>query len=135
MDHNQIEILKTEISTDPLSRGYSGMSDLEVADSMNTVNRPVTREYVTGSEIFNATNDVEYSALTVDQQAAWDRLCGIDQIKISSGVAKAREAELFGPGSTTRTNLVALKAAPAISRAQEIGLPMVYEGNVQEARQ
>ena len=134
MDHAQMVILKSEITADPLGRGYSGMSNLAVANSLNTVNRPVTKTYVTGSEIYNATSDTEYAALTAEQQASWDRLCGIDQINISSGVAKAREAELFGPGTATRTALVALKAAPQVSRATEIGLPFVYEGNVQEAR-
>ncbi len=34
-----IAILKTEIDTDPLTRGYDVMSDLEVAGDMNLVNR------------------------------------------------------------------------------------------------
>ena len=134
MDHDQIEILKAEITDDPLSRGYSGMNDLEVAGSLNTVNRPVTKTYLTGSEIFNATDYTEYGALTSDQQASWDRLCGVDQINISSGIAKGREAELFGPGSVTRAALVALKVSPQVSRGTELGLGTVYEGNVQEAR-
>lgn len=134
MNHNQMEILKTEISTDPLTRGYSGMSNIEVATDLNTKYRTDTWDYVSGSEIFNATDDSEYGALTDDQKASWDRLCGIDQIDISSGIAKAREAEFFGPGTTTRINLIALKDAPNISRGVELGLGIVYEGNVQEAR-
>jgi len=35
-----IPTLKTEIDTDPLTRGYSGMTDIQVADDMNLVNRP-----------------------------------------------------------------------------------------------
>lgn len=34
--------LKTEIDTDPLTRGYAGMTDAQVAADINTVNRPDT---------------------------------------------------------------------------------------------
>lgn len=125
--------LKAEITDDPLSRGYSGMSDIEVANDMNTVYRNTIRPTVSGSEIFNETDDVEYAALTDAQKASWDRLCGIDSIDTSSGVAKAREAELFGAATTTRSNLTALRNPPA-SRATELGLSKVREGHVQMAR-
>ena len=109
------------------------MSDLEIANDLNLVYRTLTRDVVNGSEIFNATNDTEYAALTDDQKAIWDRLCSIELIDTDNGVAKAREAELFGSGTTTRSNLIALKNPP-VSRAQELGLSYVYEGHVQEAR-
>lgn len=128
-----IDILKTEITGDPLGRGYSGMNDLEVATDLNTEYRTKMRSIVAGSEIFNITDDTEYAALTDAQKSSWDALCAIDSINTSSGVAKARESELFGPGTTTRDNMAALKS-PAASRAAELGLSIVYEGHVQEAR-
>ena len=128
-----IGILRTELTDDPLSRGYSSMSDLEAANDLNTVYRTKTRDYVSGSEIFNVTDNTEYAALTDAQKISWDALCGIDQIDTSSGVAKAREAEIFGPGTTTRSNLSAIKS-PAATRAVELGIGIVYEGNVMEAR-
>ena len=36
-----IEIIKTEITDDPLTRGYSGMTDVQVANDMNTLYRPL----------------------------------------------------------------------------------------------
>lgn len=36
-------VLSTEVSTDPLLRGYSSMTDQQVADSLNAVNRTVSR--------------------------------------------------------------------------------------------
>jgi len=128
-----IDVLKTELIDDPLSRGYSGMNDLEAATDLNTVYRTDSRDYVRGWEIFNITDDTEYTALTDAKKASWDALCGVEQIDTTSGVAKAREIELFGPGTTTRDNLVSLKN-PAASRAVELGIGIVYEGNVQEAR-
>lgn len=134
MNHNQIGILKTEISTDPLSRGYSGMTDLEVADDLNTVYRTKVRDYISGSEILNeGTDDAEFEVLTETQKIAWTSLCGVDSVDTGSGVARAREKELFGPGTNTRAKLIALKSYD-VSRATELGLPTVYEGNVQEAR-
>lgn len=40
-------ILATEVNDDPLNRGYDGMSDQEVADSMNAVDRSVPRPVLT----------------------------------------------------------------------------------------
>jgi len=42
--------LKTEITTDPLSRGYSGMTNLEAANDMNTAYRTKNVESVSGQE-------------------------------------------------------------------------------------
>lgn len=125
--------LATEVLTDPLNRGYSGMSDAEVADDLNSEYRTRTRDSVFGYEIFNVTNDAEYNALTDAQKSSWDALCAIEQINTSSGVAKAREAELFGPGTTTRSNLIALRIE-SMSRATELGLGFVKVGHVEEVR-
>lgn len=125
--------LKTEITTDPLTRGYSGMTDAQIAADLNTVYRTRNRDYVFGWEIFNATNDTEYSALTDAQKSAWDALCAIEQIDTGNGVAKAREAELFGAGTTTRSNLQALRTEN-ISRAQELIGRDVVEKIVTDAK-
>lgn len=125
--------LKDEITTDPLGRGYSGMTDQQVADSLNAVDRSATYSVITGAQIFNATDDAEYGALTDAQKASWDALCAISEIDTASGVAKAREAELFGPGTQTRSNLQALRSY-SMSRAQELGLGKVNEGDVKHAR-
>ena len=125
--------LRDELLNDPLLRGYSGMTDAEVVASINNPDRVVTRATVSGSEIFNVTDDGEYAALTDTQKSAWDALCAIDTINTSSGVAKAREAELFGAGTATRSNLVALRQS-TVSRAQELGLSRVREGTVAKAR-
>ena len=37
---NDLTTIKTELDTDPLVRGYSGMSDKAAADDMNTIYRP-----------------------------------------------------------------------------------------------
>jgi hypothetical protein len=128
-----IETLKDELNIDPLSRGYASMSDEEAAINLNTVYRTMARDYVAGWEIFNVTDDTEYGALTDSQKASWDALCGIDNVSIDSGIAKSREAELFGPGTTTRDNLISLKTLN-VSRGVELGLGVVKVGHIEEAR-
>jgi len=126
-------ILSSELSSDPLARGYSGMTDQEAADDLNTKYRTATRTAVFGSEILNATDDTEFSALTDAEKDRWLALCAVDYVNVSSGVAKSLEADIFGPGTTTRTNLIALKTE-SISRALELGLNGVLSGDVQYAR-
>lgn len=40
MSATTLAILKTEVLTDPLARGYAGLSDADVASDMNIKNRP-----------------------------------------------------------------------------------------------
>jgi hypothetical protein len=127
------QVLQDEITNDPLARGYSGMTDSEVTDSLNTVNRTYTRDTVTGSEILNVTDDAEFAALTDVNKDRWMALCGIGSIDTSSGIAKALEADIFGAGTTTRDNMVDLKN-PDCSRATELGLPTVKVGDVEYVR-
>lgn len=129
--------LSLELTNDPLGRGYAAMTNQEAADDLNTLYRNQATDNVTGAQIFNATDDTEYAVLTETQKSAWDRLCAITEIDVSNGVAKAREAELFGPGTQTRINLLALKYI-AISRAQELdileGTSLVFATDVANAR-
>jgi len=126
--------LRDELLNDPLGRGYAGMTDEQAATSLNTADRTVIAQFISGSDVFNATDDAEYAALTDAQKSAWDALCAIDQIDTSSGVAKAREAELFGAGTATRSNLVALRQS-TVSRLTELGIGgRVRAGEVKAAR-
>jgi len=129
-----MSILSDEITNDSLVRGYNTMTNAEVATSLNdTIDRPDVKQYLTGSDIFNATDDTEYAALAAADKESWVRLCAIDSIDTLSGIAKSREAELFGAGTATRTNLLAIRTT-TISRAQELGLGSVNEGDVIQAR-
>jgi len=126
--------LSEEITNDPLVRGYIGMTNAEVANSlMNTIDRSITSQYLAGSDIFNATDDLEYAGLTDIGKDSWDRLCAIETVDTLSGIAKSREVELFGIGTTTRANLIAIRIT-TVSRAQELSLGNVDEGDVIQAR-
>ena len=116
----------------PVTGAYNA-DDALAAGELNAVNRTKVRDTVAGSEILNATDDAEFIALTDVEQTKWLDLCGVEAIDTASGVAKALEADLYGGGTTTRTNLAAVRA-PAASRADELGLGFVYPGHVQNAR-
>lgn len=98
------------------------MDDSQFLTSITTVDRTITVDSVPGSDVFNATDDVEFDALTAADKDAWVQLCQVADIDVTSGIAKSLEASVFGNGTTTRTNLLALKNPPA-SRAEELGLP------------
>ena len=82
---------------------------------------------------FFLTSSLTFSSLMDAQKASWDALCAIEQIDTTSGVAKSREAELFGSGTTTRSNLQTLRS-PDCSRGVELGLGTIDEDDVAYAR-
>ncbi len=125
--------LKTEIETDSLSRGYSGMTDLEVATDLNIVYREVDVQSVSGQEIFETVIPSEYNALTDKQINLLHAIMGMGSILVNGANTRTALLTMFGPGTTTRSNLAALQKRD-VSRAQELGFPYVYEGHIQEAR-
>lgn len=46
-----MRILEDEIAKDPLGRGYSAMTDLQLLDSLNTADRGRNRTSMTGREV------------------------------------------------------------------------------------
>lgn len=125
--------LRAEIEIDLLSRGYSSMTDLEVATDLNTVYRTANIEFVTGQEIFEAVVLLEYNALSAAEKSLFHAIIGMEHILVSGANTRASLLAMFGTGTTTRSNLIALQTK-TISRAEELGFPFVYEGHIQEAR-
>jgi len=120
-------MLKDEITNDPLSRGYSTMTDLEVATSLNTVDRVLQRSSISGSELFGYTVEAEYTALSNGLKQQWLSLCAIDIItKNAVPIIKS----IFPNNTITWSNIVKTET---VSRAQELGF-RVNEGDVIQAR-
>jgi len=130
-----MSILSDELTNDPLAIGYAGMTDAQAKDSLNGLTRTRTRETVSGSEIFNAIDDTEYAALTDAQKTVIREICSIDLIDTSNGIAKSEIGSIFAgaAGTATRPALQALKTE-SISRAQELGISQVNEGDITHAR-
>ncbi len=110
-----------EINADPLGRGYSSMSDQEITDSLNAVNRVVSVDSIESQDVVAGLVPSEVNALTATQQRNLWGVIGAGAIRPDDTEVKDFFADLFPPGTTTRANLLAL-ANETISRAQEVGL-------------
>lgn len=124
--------LKTELTTDPLVRGYSGMTAEQAATDLNSQYRQRNRTSMSGAEIWENTAASGYAALTDAKKAEWLSFCGIAEVD-PFGPAEAFVTYIFGAGSAT---VVALAAArqESVSRAQEILGENVTVGDVEYAR-
>ena len=129
-----IQALASELSGDPLARGYAGMSDAAAAASLNdTIDRTTNKSSMSGDEIFAATDSTEYDALTTDQKQLWLAFCGRDTVDPFGTANVAFVVSLFGNPSTTRTALINGRVN-SVSRATELGLGLVKPGHVGMAR-
>ena len=124
--------LRTELLTDPLGRGYAGMSDQQVAADLNTEYRSRNIDILTASEVLNATDDAERDALSNANETTLWRLLAIGDLNPWGAEAQIM-ISLFGGGSATIAALQALRVQN-ISRARELNLPFVKVGHVEEAR-
>ena len=128
-----IALIAAELTNDPLVRGYSGMSDEQVAGSLNAVNRTKNLASFSGDELFAATDGTEFAALTDAKKQLWVSFCGRDSISPFGASNVAFVQWVFGGGSTTVSSLSALRTE-TVSRAVELGIGFVSPGSVQEAR-
>lgn len=128
------QILKTEIDTDPLTRGYSGMTDQQVANSMNAKNRD-NWVPLSSAQIFEAINRTEFAALNTQNISRVDRILGLGSGIPTEPGSNARDelVAVFGAGSNTIIRLAAL-ANQQRSRGEEIGWGEVRPGDVVQAR-
>lgn len=116
--------LKTELTNDPLARGYASMGDADAAINL------------TGDDLMNKVivwSEVE--ALTAAKRDTLAILLKAGNLDLTASGSNARTylASLFGAATATRANFLALQA-PQISRAAELGLPPIGHPDVAAAR-
>ncbi len=118
--------LKTELTDDPLTRGYAGMTDSQAADDLNTSYRSRNRTSMTGDEIAQQADPTEFNALddgsannTADVKSHWLALCGRETIDPFATANVELINSIFGNPSATRTNLATARVG-SITRAQEL---------------
>lgn len=127
-------ILTAELQNDPLARGYAGMTDSQVLASLKTKNRPTERSVVESYEIIEATVPAEWGSLSAAEKQRYQTLTGAGRVNLKGANTRAMLGAMFGAGTTTRANLVALQAGPSQSRAEELGISDVGEGHIHSAR-
>lgn len=149
-----IDILREEIMTDPLSKNYEAMADSEVADSLNMADRPGkkpvaatdVRLYILLNGLFPGIQNLAANgqdptqrgtAITILQTIAPN---SFDTIRMNlpnvHGAVSQMLQTMVDAGVMTmqhRTDMLAL-GDTLISRAQELGLPPVHHLDVAEAR-
>ncbi len=128
--------LRDELLTDPLVRGYAGMTDQQAADDLNTVNRTRNRTEMTGDEVFQSIeSQAVWVALTANQRLEFLSLCGRDILDPFGAANVNLVKSIFGGGSATVTALEAARIEN-ITRAEElpgVAAP-VKVGHVEVAR-
>lgn len=125
--------LSDELANDPLGRGYDTMTDTEAAADLNTEYRTVNVDSLSGDEMFQATVAAEYATLTADQKAYWLSFCGRASVDPWAQANVDFVVNLFGGQSDTVAKLVD-KRTNTVSRAEELGVGQVREGEVAAAR-
>lgn len=129
--------LHNEIVNDPVTLGYAGKTDQQVADLLNslTTGRTRNRTSVTKNEILAAMRNVDYPTTSANDQIRWNKLnlvLSTDTIDASSTNIRDVFSAIFA-GTATLTALNAL-ATRIVSRAEELGLGPITAGDVQQAR-
>ncbi len=125
-------VLSDEITTDPLERGYAGMDDAQVAASLNAKDRQRNRGSMSALEI----------SANIDK-ADWDALSPADQDRIFD-ILSMGEFDPFGvwvevftgsfPGGGTTLTALSAARVESISRAVELGLPIIDSAHIADVR-
>lgn len=132
MNLQTLQALKDELTLDPLSRGYSAMSDEQAAASLNAPGRDVDRDSITGGEIAASVVFTELNALQAAQQNYVRALFACASIPLTTNF-KQQIGGLFAQNTATRANLLALNRRGG-SRAEELGLGHVSPSDVADAK-
>ena len=122
MTDEQYTELNVEIATDPKSLGYSGKSNPDIAALLNAIggsSETIDQGALDGQELQKAVVISEYTALSDIQRDAWVLIisAGAGQVDIADQRVRGQIAAIWGSGTTTRANLLALTSRDA-SRAE-----------------
>ena len=124
--------LKSELQNDPLNRGYSGMTDAQVAEDLNTKYRTGNVTSFSGDFMFTKTDAAEFAGLTDHKRILWLSFCGRD-VDPWNEVNVEFVKWIFGSTAQTVVNLGAARTQ-SISRAQELGIGSVTSQDVKDTR-
>src|SRR3972149_2176784 len=102
-------ILREEIETDPLGRGYSTMTNQQVADDMNAGTRIRIRARIPSVEVIEATLASEYAGLTAGEKQRYQTFISAGEINPAGANTIAAFSTMFPAGTTTRANLIAAR--------------------------
>jgi hypothetical protein len=120
------DALENEIANDPDGKGYSGMTDAQLADSLNAVTISRDRKRISGRDL-KAYSDVdEFNLLPGAKQQQFLTLTRRDDLDLS-GMDMDIMVSIFGSLSKTVAKLETEKTE-TVSKAMMLGLRTVTEG-------
>lgn len=129
----EMDILRTELNTDPLGRGYAGMTNAQVVNSLrNVIDRTRIRSRMDSSAVFQAIDITEFNAKTDQQQRNVMAVLAFGSVN-PQGKEATLFTNIFGAGSATITALAAARQE-SVPRCVELGIPNVYEPDVAAIR-
>jgi len=127
-----ISTLKSELlSGHPVTGAYDA-DDALAADQINLVNRTKNRTSISASEVVNAFDSAEFTALSDANKALVWNIVHIGELN-PFGIEATLLTSIFGGGSNTIVNLAALRT-DNISRADELGLGVVGANHIELSR-
>lgn len=127
-----LAILKAEIDNDHISRGYSELSDAEIADSLNNIlDRTVNRDFVSPEEMQSAVIGSDFIAISAIKQRAWLAIL-TDNVNPNNSNTITQISSIW-PASETLDNLADLRTELG-SRAKELDLGQVTPSDVAKAK-
>lgn len=115
------DALATEIGTDPQGLGYSGNSDHQIAEILNTKGlsgETIEPQFVSADELQRAVVGAEYLTLTDVQRELWLAIltaaaAGERGVAVGDPDIRGQVLAIWTAGSTTRSNLAALQTRDA----------------------
>ncbi len=127
------QVLAVELAAGHPDTGAYDADDAIAAVKMNVVNRTAPKATMTASEVYNAIDAGEFAGLDTDalRQEVWNIL-HLGTLN-PHGAEKDRMVAIFGAGSATISALSAARVN-IVSRAAELGLGVVREGTITQAR-
>jgi hypothetical protein len=139
MDYSR---LQAEVAGDPVTLGYSGKTDQQTADLLNSLatGRTLNRTQVNATEIMgaiaSATPSNAWPTSASKQESMLLAILGLPFVDASNVNIRAIFGEIFpnaGNTATTRANLLAL-GTQTVSRATELALGPVIALDVNRAK-
>lgn len=136
---SRIDILRAELTDDPLTRGYSGMSDVAAAANLNddTLGDTLPIDTLTAAEIYEQIDTDEFNVLSDANKATVDRILSLGgdiNLTVSSKARTALLTVFAGAAGEATRPAIGAEVIRAVSRGVEIGIGSVKAGQVQMAR-
>lgn len=127
------ERLKSELTVDPLGRGYAGMGDAAVLADLFTEYRFRDQSLIATHEILTVLDDADLTALSAADHRKLLLFMSVGVLDVSNQRVREAFKAIFSGRTGALTRLQGLEKK-AISRAIELGLGRLRLGHIQVAR-